>query len=285
MKISGTRIVCWFTGIVLICSLSAFGFDFTTGRSIGIGKAIVLSDPTASALVSSPSIDIPTGQWLVELGANRKFEIKDLDELFFAAAYRYQKFTGAIGMSQFGYQDFYAERTFKLGLSYQYETVGLGMTFSSLFVSFGRGYESLSASTIGLSLGYRYQRFYGSFIADNLTSPTLYDGGVAIRPKYTAYLELLGYGSYSITGRATFEKTEDPQFTIGQKLNLSSRASILWGLSSGPLTYGGGVEFIIKDAHITYAASYHPVLGFTHGMALSYGGGTNMSPIQKTGVQ
>ncbi len=285
MKISGTRIVCWFTGIVLFFSLSAFGFDFTTGRSIGLGKAIVLSDPSAAALVSNPSITTPTGQWLVELGANRKFEIKDLDELFFAAAYRYQKFTGAIGLSQFGYQDFYAERTLKLGFAYQYESVGLGLTFSSLFVSFGRGYKSLSASTVGLSFGYSYQRFYGSFAADNLTSPTLYDGGIAIRPKYTAYMELLGYGSYSITGRATFEKTESPQFTIGQKLTLSSRASILWGLSSGPLTYGGGVEFILKDAHITYAASYHPVLGFTQGMALSYGGGTNKSPIIDNGVQ
>jgi len=245
-------------------------FEFITGRGIGLGQSVILSRSSASELVSTPSEGISDGEMKLEFSVNRKFEIKDLDQAFIAAAYRCRRFSFTLGLSQFGYSDLYSERTAKTGVAWHVNSFTVGTTLSAMLVYFGGGYKSLSAATFGMGVSYKTPKVIVAVTADNLSSPRLDPNSPPINPKYSVYLEVLGEGSYSLTGRATLEKTERPQFALGQKIDVSQRGALFWGLSTGPLQYGGGVEVTFPKSRISYAASYHPVLGFSHSGSLSF---------------
>jgi hypothetical protein len=245
-------------------------FEFITGRGTGLGQAVILSRSAASVLVSVPNDGIADRELKLELGVNRKFELKDLDQAYIAAVYRRHGFTYTLGLSQFGYRDLYSERTVKIGAAWHFNRLTVGTNVSAMLVYFGGGYERLSAATLGGGLSYRTKRIIGAVAVDNLTSPRLDPNSKAVNPKYAAYLEIIGEGTYSVVGRMTLEKSERPQFAIGQKIDVSSYGSLFWGLSTAPLQYGGGFEVIIRKSHITYSTSYHPVLGFSHTVSVSY---------------
>lgn len=252
-------------------------FEFNTGRGTGMGQTIILSQSSASVLVSVPSTGIVSGEMKLELGVNRKFEIKDLDQAFVAAAYRRHQFTYSLGLAQFGYSDLYSEQTAKAGVAWHVNSLTIGTTLSAMLVYSGGHYERLSATTFGGGISYRTQRVMGAVATDNLSSPRLDQDSKPINPKYSGYLEVLGEGSYSITGRVTLEKTERPQFALGQKIEVSKQGALFWGLSTGPLQYGGGFEITFKKSGISYATSFHPTLGFSHTGSLSFSFGASAS--------
>ena len=245
-------------------------FDFTTGRGTGLGESVILSRSSASVLVSVPSAGITDGEMKLELGANRKFEMKDLDQAFVAVAYRRRSFIYALGLSQFGHRDLYSEQTAKAGVAWHIDSLTIGTTLSAMLVYFGGDYERLSSVTFGGGISYRTRRTMGAVTVDNITSPRLEEGSLAINPIYSAYLEVYGKGPHSIIGRVTLEKTERPQFVLGQKIDVSKHGALFWGLSTAPFQYGGGLEIRFNKSRISYAASYHPTLGFTHTGSLSF---------------
>lgn len=257
--------------IVLCLIVSGNAFDFSSGRGIGLGKSVLLSKPSASSLVNLPGAGIDTSQWKLEIGVNRKFEIKDLDEIFIAAAYRTGKLSFSLGFSQLGYPELYSEKTVKFGSAYYKKNFSFGLTLSGLLLDFGGGYEGLNAFTMGLSANYHKKNYYASIMADNLTSPKLENNSPEFEPKYNFYFEYDTRKSFSVTARTTFENKQKPQFAIGQVIDISNDASILWGLISEPIIYGGGLEYDFKSMLFDYTVSYHPVLGFTHGISISYG--------------
>jgi hypothetical protein len=260
-----------FTIVLLLSNAgNLLAFEFGTGRGTGLGQTVILSRSSASALVSVPTGGIASGEMKLELGAARKFGMKDLDQAFVAVAYRYRRFTSSLGLAQFGYSDLYSERTAKAGVAWHGSSLTIGTTLSALLVSFGGHYDRLSAATFGAGASYRTSRVMGAVAADNLTSPRLDKNSPAVNPIYSAYLEVLGEGSFSIMGRVTLEKTERPQFALGQKTDISERGALFWGLSTAPLEYGGGVEVTVDNRHICYAASYHPTLGLSHSLSLSF---------------
>jgi hypothetical protein len=257
--------------IVLTCGVSDAGaFEFITGQGTGLGESFILSRSSASTLVSVPSGGITNGEMKLELGVNRKFEMKDLDQAFVAVAYRHSPFTYSLGLSQFGHRDLYSEQTVKAGVAWHIDSLTIGTTLSAMAVYFGQDYETLSALTFGGGISYRTRRMMGAITADNITSPQLEEGSPAINPKYSGYVEILDMGSQSITGRVTLEETERPRFALGQKTDLSKHGALFWGLSTAPFQYGGGLEISFKKGRITYAVSYHPTLGFTHTGSLSF---------------
>jgi len=259
--------------LVIFLSLVANtgAFDFSSGRGIGLGQSVLLSETSASSLVNLPGAGINNNQWKMELGVNRKFELKELDEIIIAGALRKGKFSFSLGLSQFGYADLYSEKTVKLSSAYVINEISFGLSFSGLFLDFGGGYEGLSALTFGLSANYHKKNYYASFMADNLTLPKLEENSPEYRPKFNFYFEYDTQKSFSVTARTTFENRQKPQFALGQIIDISTDASILWGLSSEPLIYGGGLEYDFKSMLFDYTVSYHPVLGFTHGISITYG--------------
>ncbi len=258
--------------IVLVAFSIAPGvaaFEFVTSCGPGLGQTAILSNSPATVLLLIPSGGIQNGQGKVELGVIRRFELKDLDQGYLAAAFRHGSFTCGGGITQFGYGDLYAERTARLALAYQIDSLSLGVNGSIMQVDFGGHYENLTGSALGLGVSYRGGRILSALVAENLNSPRLDDHSERINPKFTLYTELIGPGSYSVTGKVTVQDREKPGFGVGQKIDLSSIADVFWGLSTSPIIYGGGLELIHKNSLITYATSYHPTLGFTHNLSVS----------------
>jgi len=264
----------WQLALVTLCLIAAptvKAFEFATSRGPGMGRTEMLSRSSASTVVNLPTGGMEPGEWHVESGYNRRFELRDLDQSYLAAAYRRRAITAALGLSQFGKGNLYAERTMKASLAYRIDSVSIGMSMSGMLVDIGSGYGQLRAATVGLGVSYRSARWYATMVADNLTSPRLAENSVTVKPVLSLYTELIGRGSFSVTGRATFQETESPQYALGQRISLSGGSAFFWGLSSAPLEYGGGIELHIRDVRVFYATTIHPVLGLSHTVAIAYG--------------
>ncbi|MEA3297481.1 MAG: hypothetical protein U9R56_06415 [candidate division Zixibacteria bacterium] len=263
---------------LLVFSGGVRAFDFTTGCAEGLGETVLLSRSSASEFLVVPCGSITSGEGKVEAGFRRMYEMKELDDLFFAAAYRSGKFTLGLGLTQFGDPDLYTEKTGRLMLACHLGRWTTGLFLSGMLVQFGQYYEGLSASTLGGGLSYRTERIIGAVTCDNMTSPCFDENSPRLNPKYSIWTELIGPGPYSLTGRVILEKTEKPRFALGQKIDLSTRASFFWGIVTAPIKYGGGLQLNLDRYAIICTTSYHPELGLTPGLALS----VNFGSISKT---
>lgn len=255
----------------LLLASHAAGFDISTTRGEGLGGAIALARPTAADLVELPVADLPESRVMIDLGALRQFELSELDQAFAAAAGRYQFITAAFGISFFGEEDLMVERKAKLALAATWRNWRFGATVSNRHLAFGGGFESLSATTFGLSTAFHYRYLHLALTGDNLTSPRLHDAAPAEEPRYSLLAEVEGRGSYSVVGRATSQKDQDLQLAIGQLVQVTEYGLIFWGISTEPMKYGGGLQLTYGPALISYAASYHPDLGFSQTLSLSFG--------------
>ena len=251
---------------------NAAGFDLITPRGLGMGLTVPLSIASASNQVNLPTFGLARGEWNIESGYNRRFELSDLDHFYLASSVRWRQMTFALGASQFGKTEFYAEQILKGSATYQYDSLSIGASLSAMQVQLGNGYGRLRAVTVGAGISYRYRRLLVAGKADNLTRPKLVDYSESLPPVFSLYAELRGKGgAYSLTGRVTLEDLQKPQFALGQIIRLSRHGSFFWGVSSAPLEFGGGVEVNIPSGSLTYATSVHPVLGFSHTVSFTYG--------------
>jgi hypothetical protein len=256
--------------LVVLVPSAVRAFETASGRGIGLGQTVILSDPSASTLLAVPSGGLADRQGRIELGVIRRFDIKELDQGYLAAVFRRGSLTCAAGLTQFGYDNLYAERTARFAAACHYDSLTIGAGVSIMQIDFGGHYDDLTGTSLTLGLSYRHRRVLGAFTVDNLNSPRLSKHSEPFRPKYTLHAELIGPGSYSVTGRVTAQECEKPDFGVGQKIDLSSMAALFWGLSTAPIIYGGGLELIYKRSFITYATSYHPTLGFSHTLSVSF---------------
>jgi hypothetical protein len=260
---------------ILLClsawspTFGASGFDPTADMVDGMGNTIVLAQPSALELLSVPVGGIDNGCLKIESGYSRKFEMKELDRVYLVAVRRFGPLTTALGLSQFGRSDLYSEKTGRLSLAYNFDSLAIGASLSVMNIEFGGRYEDINGVTVGVGCGYRSRRLKTALMFENLTTPRLHENSPEVNIVSSMHLELLGPGPYSVTGRVTLEATEKPQFAIGQKIRLSKRGSFFWGVTSAPKTYGGGVEVNYKSYLITIAVSYHSTLGLSNHVALS----------------
>ncbi|MDH3891797.1 MAG: hypothetical protein OEV49_11995 [candidate division Zixibacteria bacterium] len=258
--------------LCLVICASAFGaggFDPAADMTDGMGNTVVLAQPSALELLSVPVGGIDDGDFKLESGYSRKFGMKELDRVYLASVRRFGPLTTALGISQFGRSNLYAEKLGRLAVAYNVDSLSLGATISAMIVEFGNGYDNLSGVTVGVGCGYRTRRLKTAIMFENLTTPRLHAGSPEINVVSGLHLELLGPGPYSVTGRVTLEPTEKPQFGLGQKIRLSPRGSFFWGVTTAPRTYGGGVQVSYRSYLITIAASYHSTLGLSNHVALS----------------
>jgi hypothetical protein len=269
-----SRIVRSTVAMLLISVVTVAGvraYDLMSPRGTGMGNTVVLSSPTAANLVNVVGIGLGRGQWRLDGGYNRRFELADLDRVYLAGAWRWRQWLLAAGAQQFGNPDLYAEQLLKGSVAFRFDSLCFGASLSGMQVQLGNGYGTLRASTVGVGVSYRRGRLLGALAADDLTSPRLVAGSRATLPSYSALMEILGFGSYSITGRMTLQRNQTPQFALGQIISLSGHGSLFWGFSTAPTEYGGGFEIYIPSGSLSYATSVHPVLGFTHTVSFSYG--------------
>lgn len=236
-----------------------------------MGRTLLLSKPSASTLLWLPTSAIVPGQWILEAGALREFEIKELDRAYLAGATRAGNFIVAAGIAQLGQRDFYSEKTLRTSLGYSYRRIGLSLNFSVLQFDFGGTYGSLQASAAGAGVSYSIQRLYLGASFDNLNSPSMLEGSPETKPNFSFYGELKGKGAYSILGRVTLQQNEETSVALAQKIEVSRKGNFYWGISSAPFQVGGGMELeFVRQGLISYAGSYHPALGFSHNISLIY---------------
>jgi hypothetical protein len=259
--------------IILLLTLvtNCYGFDFNSEKSIGMGGTYILSEPSAVEILSVPSSFYKQYNLSLSSGFNRSFEISDLDKMFLALAYRKGMISGAVGLSQLGNSDLYSERTVRLTTGLYYRSFAISMNYSYKYYEFGTAYEKLSGNSYGFGIGYTFQRFITAFTFDNINKPKLHDNGIKFKTKYNLFAEMVGFDTYSITGRVSWQEDLNPQIGIGQKFKLSSISSLFWGFSTVPTTYGGGVEINHKGKSIQYAVSIHPELGLSQTVSISIG--------------
>jgi len=272
---------------IVIASLLLFGavgnsanaFEFMTTRGSGMGNTLVISEPSATTLLLVPSSGIEKGEWIVELGGVQEYGLSELNRAYLAAATKFGDYTIALGLEQLGERDFYAERTGKMSLAYNWYDYNFAVNISGIEYSFGGNYASQSAGTAGAGISYSHKRFLLGLAADNLNSPKITDNSPAINPQFSIFSEFIGKGAYSLTARATFEKDESMQLALGQKIDVSKRGTVFWGFNTKPFQFGGGFDvWYNAQGTITYAGSYHPTLGFTHNLSIIYHFGKRKKP-------
>lgn len=257
--------------VLLLLGANASGVDLVRSRSIGMGRTVLLTNPTPTDQINYAVRATDSLRFRFEAGYHRRFELIDLDHLFLAADYRYRRWTIAFGAAQFGKADLYAEQLLKGSLSYKLTpSLSLTATSSAMQIQIGNGYGGLRAATIGFGAAGSYRSWHFSLNADNLTRSTLVPNGQPFARTGTLLVEFLRPGSYSITARARLEEDEKPQLGLGQMIRLSERSRFFWGLGNEPLEYGGGFEIDIPVGAVAYALSVHPVLGWSHAFSISY---------------
>ncbi len=271
MRKQWANMFCFLAFALLFSAYSTQAFEFVTSKGLGIGRTLLLSEPSASTLLQLPTSGILPNEWILEAGALREFEIKELDRGYLVAATRVGRFIMAAGIAQLGQRDFYAEKTWRTSLGYLHQHFGVSLNISGVEYDFGGFYGSLRAAAIGAGMFYGTERVYLGASFDNLNSPTLLEGSPEIKPNSSFYGELKGKGAYSVLGRVTLVKNEETSFAVAQKIVVSNKGNIYWGISSAPFQVGGGIEMgFVERGQISYAGSFHPALGYSHNISLIY---------------
>lgn len=255
---------------VLAIAAAAQGFDMRDSRYGGLGRCALLSRPTAVNLVNLSGDGLASGAYQIDIGYNRRFELADLDYFFVAGAWKHRQVTVALGASQFGKSDLYAEQLLKGSISVRYRAFTFGVAPSAMQIQIGNDYGTLRAATMGVGATYSGRTFKINVAADNLTSPTLIGHGASIKPTYTLVSEYFGHRAFSVVGRIRAEAGQSPQYGLGQWIRLNDRSAFFWGVAGEPTEYGGGLEIDVPFGAATYAVAIHPVLGMTHTVTVSY---------------
>nr|MBN2278354.1 hypothetical protein [candidate division Zixibacteria bacterium] len=258
--------------LIILAAVPVYGYDFEAGRISGMAGSIMLSNPSATDLISCPVILPEAGRIVFETGYQRKFELSDLDRVYAAAGYRYRGLSTSLGFSQFGRSGYYTEQLIKSSLVFNYRWFSLGVGGGVKLVEIGEVERKYSLSAVGIDLaaGFKYKVFHAAAIAENINRPRLDENAPADQPVYSIYGEIEGSADFSVVGKVAFEKYEKPRLSIGQYIRIMNDNALFWGVSNNPLTYGGGVEIKYSMFGLMYAVSYHPVLGFTHNISLNF---------------
>lgn len=262
--------VCW---LVFGC-LQASAFDLPGSRSWSTGGALPLSDPSASTVVRMPWLADSPGHLKVELLFGRQYEIPEFTEGGLATSLSFGHAALSFGAAQFGDPNLYSETTFRWGGGVWHGRFGAGGCLSYRRIEFGQSdavaIEAVDALSLDLGAAARMGRLSLSGLAANINRPRLSEHSSAVEPRYTLFAELVGLSVFSLTARLTAEDHQRPQFGLGQMVTPSRDLRLLWGLSTNPIRFGGGMELRWRELVIGYDADYHLDLGLSQMVSLAY---------------
>lgn len=258
--------------IMLVFLQSLAAYDINVGRQTGLGEGILLSSPSASDMLTCPTGIMTRNRLIFETGFQRKFELSDLDRVFICTGYRHRNFSGVVGFSQFGRQDYYVDQLLKTAVSYSLDSFMVSVTLAGRRVEIGsKGRKSsLRVMSVGLAGGVNYDKYHLAFVIDNINQPRFEPHTERDNAVYNIYAEIEGPSQFSVTGHVAFEKDKKAMLSVGQYIKLIDCHAVFWGLSNNPLTFGGGVEIRHSRIELTYAVSNHPVLGLSHNISLGF---------------
>lgn len=226
--------------IIIIFVTSSSAHDIDGGRGFGLSGAILLSEVSATEFVSCPAGPMSSGRITMESGYVRRYDLSELDQYHIAVASEYKRFRFGVGASQFGKSDYYTEKILRMTLSYGIDSLSLGIIAGGKLVEFGNVDESYNSIGLGLAAGYRWNRYHVAVVADNINKPRLSSGSEPDYRNVNLYAEIEEAQYYSIVGRLCWEDYSPVRATLGQIFHVMDEHLLMWGISSNPLTYGGG---------------------------------------------
>ncbi len=256
--------------VLILFTASALAFEGTDARSGGLGMCVPLFDMSAADIWRAPAGTITDGTLLIEAGASRRYELKELDLVSLVVAFKHRAGICTLGYQQFGQSDLYAEKTARGSAGISSEHLSAAIFGSGRIYSFGSSYEEIRSPAVGLALGYRQTRLALHVAIDDLNRPQPFSGSPRESEKISLYSEAQGEGRFSVLARGRWERHKRPSFGFGQIIFATPAARFTWGLSMRPLLYGAGFEYHARNYGIVYCGWYHPVLGYSQSASLMY---------------
>lgn len=256
------------TGIFFLLTATVGAHDLDGGRRFGMSDAVLLSSPTATDMVACPAARLSAGQITLESGYLRRYDLSELDQYYAATALEYKHFLFALGVSQFGKSDYYTEKILRSAMSYRYDSLTIGFIAGGKLVEFGNREELFNSVELGFSAGFGWNRYHLAVVADNINKPRLAESSEPDYRTLNLYAEIEGSKYYSMVGRLCWEDYSPVRATLGQMFFLTGNNCLMWGISSNPLTYSGGLELSLKRYYISYAVANHPTLGLSHSIVI-----------------
>ncbi len=241
--------------------------EFPTSRTDALGGTVVLSTPTPSEQLISGAKLSQTEKLSVDFGYKRQYNLKELDLIYSAVSYRLKNYNFIAGFSQLGDPELYTQKTIRLGFLYSNSFFTIGNFLTGQFHNFNNRYNSISRVSYGISMQYRHKFFIISAVLDNINRPSFNESSIKANRKLTLFGEILGKGKYKTTLKLSKLSQNKKSFGIGESVKISKYSSILFGFSTAPIEFGGGVDLKLHNNSFIYNSSYHPVLGLTHSVS------------------
>lgn len=260
-----TLMLCW------LPISDSLGFESILGQGEGLAGNVVLSTASPSVMTRVPTGSIRPGSWGIETGYSRQFDMAELDQYFFSAAYRRGWLSVAGSVTSLGQPELYSELTGKIMLAYHRDSLSIGLNASGQVLQFGGGYENLSAVGFGGGLSYRQKAYLFALTADNLNSPKFYEAALPSKALYSIYGEYRGRDSFSLLGFLKMTEGQAARIGLGQRIRVAKNGAIVWGISTKPSLYGAGFEMDVLGGRLAYSFSIHPTLGFSHVLSVMVG--------------
>jgi hypothetical protein len=241
--------------------------------SPGLGGCLPLSEPSAFDLLAVPCGRRTGSGVAVDLFNYDRYQLSELEQNGAAGAIFNDKYTLAAGITQFGKSELYQETAERITLGRRFGKLAVSFNATMNSIEFGGSYSSLHSFSLGAGSYFETKSVSLGIGVDQLNSPRLSVGSPELRPNFTGYFEAQPKKSYSILARVTRQSGRKTQYGVGQLVKLPYQVRLYWGISTEPLIYGAGLEFFAYKAFITCTASYHPVLGLSRMIAISFRAG------------
>ncbi|HKK20324.1 MAG TPA: hypothetical protein VJ983_02550 [candidate division Zixibacteria bacterium] len=267
------RRICIAVLVLAVVSQSTRAVDFTSPMTPGLGGCLPLSEPSAFDLLMVPCGRRSGSRFAVDLFNYDRYQLSEFEQYGAAGAIYGDKYALAIGVTQFGWSELYQETAERIAIGRRFGQFAVSLDGTVNSIEFGDNYSSLHSFSLGAGSYFEMKSVSLGIGVDQINSPGPIEGSPELPPKFTVYFEAWPQKSYSILARATRQSGQKTQYGAGQLVKLPYSVRLYWGISTEPLIYGAGLEFFAYKAFITCTASYHPVLGLSRMIAISFRAG------------
>lgn len=259
--------------LALTFSIQAYSVDnlrIPSIRSIAMGGNISTQSP-----LSNPALLVDNESSYISIGYLNRFMIKELGNISASFIYPNRILTAAVDISAFGY-DKYREMMARVSLAKRLNNrwaLGVGFHYSLLQSELYDNGKSRISTDIGATFKPFDNLLIGMLIM-NLPSVSLGDDDIDI-DDFNYYIVEIGFqwhiiNSMLIAVSVGSDKDNSVVGDIGVEYNPFKTFHIRTGIKSSPLLPSFGVGYGFSHFKIDASAIYHPVLGVSTAVGISF---------------
>lgn len=275
MRKQNMKGVISFISIFLLFSSStqaAFDNCGSSAKILSLGNASIAMTDEPTCFFTNPGALGFLQHKGFQASLSRLFDLDELSEREFYAAFPFRSFSLGGGWYTFGKSNYYQESVLSFAFAYKVKDhVSFGSNFKYMRVSFSPGYDALSAFSIDVGSTYKVNhRFQLGFVARNLNQPELVKNSDDIPTYFSFGLAVFPFKEVTLLFDLTYEERYKEQLHLGQEIKLLKNLPLRFGIQTSPARYAFGVGFNKDKLVFDYAYSNHSVLGDTHKISFSF---------------